>query len=352
MARAPAEIVLDGILRIAFNLLAWPTATPAGYLAELVTGGLEVTAPDGSRLLCAAGPGAVPIPPGGAAPYDAALLDLLGDPAHLGELRRRGLVTDATMVAAIHVDHRLPAERELARRCELWRVIAATDGDHLSIPAAETQQRGRDAQDARGMQHPRGRRDARWVQAPAPTLPRPWRTLVLGGARCGKSAEAERRLAAEPEVTYVAAAGAARGDDPDWLARVAAHQARRPRWWRTVETTDIAGVLRANTGAVLIDSIGTWLAAVLDETGAWHQPPGDPQVASHLAARISELVCAWRDARGYIVAVSEEAGSGVVPGTRSGRMFRDELGDLNQLLATESEEAVLVVAGSVLSLPG
>jgi adenosylcobinamide kinase/adenosylcobinamide-phosphate guanylyltransferase len=351
VARAPAEIVLDGILRIAFPLLAPSAATPAGYVTELVTGGLEVTAPDGGRLLCAAGPGTVPLPPPGAAPYDAALLDLLGDPAQLGGLRRRGLVTDATTVAVIHVDHRLPAERELARRCGLWRAIAATDGDHLSVPAAETRC-GQNVQDARGTPHPAGRGTARWVRAPAPTLPRPWRTLVLGGARSGKSAEAERRLAAEPEVTYVAAAGPAGDDDPDWLARLAAHQARRPRWWRTVETTDIAGVLRADTGAVLIDSIGSWLAAVLDETGAWRQPSGDPQVASHLAERISQLVCAWRAARGYIVAVSEEAGSGVVPGTRSGRLFRDQLGGLNQLLAAESEEAVLVVAGRVLPLPG
>ncbi len=69
---------------------------------------------------------------------------------------------------------------------------------------------------------------------------------MLGGARSGKSAEAELRLAAEPEVTYVAAAGPAGGDDAEWAARVAAHQARRPRWWRTVETTDMAGVLRAS----------------------------------------------------------------------------------------------------------
>ena len=331
MARAPAEIVLDGILRVAFPLRA--QAPPATFAAEQVTGGLQITAPDGSRLLCSAGPGAVPLPPAGAGPYDIALLDLLGDPAQLGALRRQGLVTDTTSVAAIHVDHRLPSARELARRCGFWQVIAAADGTRIRT-------------------HPGQPRDLRRRSDVAPSVPRPWRTLVLGGARSGKSAEAELRLAAEPEVTYVAAAGPAVADDADWRARLAAHQDRRPRWWQTVETTDVAGVLRASTGSVLIDSVGTWLAAVLDEVGAWRHPAGDPVVTNRLAARISELARAWRDTRSCVVAVSEETGSGVVPAAASGRVFRDQLGSLNQLLAAQSEEAVLVVAGRALSLPG
>ncbi len=172
-----------------------------------------------------------------------------------------------------------------------------------------------------------------------------------------------------------------------------------------METTDLPGVLGGTdgrTGAVLIDSIGSWLTAVLDECGAWRLPPagslpgrslatgplpgrslatgplpgrslatgpmpggpppgqplpgsalaGDFLVAGRLADRIDELVAAWRDTRGHVIAVSEEAGSGVVPDTRSGRIFRDELGRLNQLLAGQSEEALLVVAGRLLSLPG
>ena len=90
--------------------------------------------------------------------------------------------------------------------------------------------------------------------------------LVLGGARSGKSERAELRLAGEPEVTYVAT-GNRGADDPDWAARVAAHRARRPAWWRTAETTDLAGLLATARGALLIDGIGTWLAAVLDECG-------------------------------------------------------------------------------------
>jgi len=173
--------------------------------------------------------------------------------------------------------------------------------------------------------------------------------LVLGGARSGKSARAELRLAGEPDVTYVAA-GAGRADDAEWAARVAAHRARRPAWWRTTETTDLAGVLAAARGALLIDGIGTWLAAVLGECGAW--AGGGDRWAARLAARTEELVRAWRQTRARVVAVSDEAGLGVVPGTRAGRLFRDELGRLNQALAAESEETELVIAGRALPLPG
>ena len=64
---------------------------------------------------------------------------------------------------------------------------------------------------------------------------------------------------------------------------------------------------------------------------------------------MDELVLSWRQAPARIVAVSDEAGSGVVPATRAGRLFRDRLGQLNQRLAAESEEVVLVVAGRILT---
>ena len=69
-----------------------------------------------------------------------------------------------------------------------------------------------------------------------------------------------------------------------------------------------------------------------------------------LAGRIAELIGAWRQTSAYVVAVSDETGLGVVPATPAGRLFRDELGRLNQALATESEEAELVVAGLVMPL--
>ena len=297
---------------------------PVPDLREGGTGGWDVTAADGGRLLYPAGPGAVPTPPEGSAPYDVVFLDLLGDPAQLGWLRARGLITAGTVTAVAFADHRVPSVRELARRCGFWGVRLAGDGE--TIAPVRSVPKDRD--------FPAGTR----------------RVLVLGGARSGKSERAELRLAGEPRVTY-AATGTGGTDDPDWAARVAAHRARRPAWWRTAETTDLAGLLRAGhgtaRGALLIDGIGAWLAAVLDECG-WDLRDG--AVRDTVAARTAELGGAWRQACGHVVAVSDETGLGVVPASAAGRLFRDELGRLNQALAAESEEAELVVAGRVLPL--
>ncbi len=282
-------------------------------------GGWDVTAPDGGRLLYPAGPGAVPAPPEGAAPYRVAFLDLLGDPAQLGWLRARGLITAGTVTAVACADHRVPSERELARRCGFWRAGLVRDGDAIDP----------DRSVINGLDLPAGTR----------------RVLVLGGARSGKSERAELRLAGEPDVTYVAT-GRLGADDPDWAARVAAHRARRPPWWRTAETTDLAGLLGTARGALLIDGIGSWLAAILDECG-WDDAAAARET---LAGRIAGLTGAWRQTRACVVAVSDETGMGVVPATPAGRLFRDELGRLNQALAAESEEAELIVAGRVLPL--
>jgi adenosylcobinamide kinase/adenosylcobinamide-phosphate guanylyltransferase len=284
-------------------------------------GGWDVTGPDGGRLLYPGGPGAVPEPPRDAAPYDIAFLDQLGDPAQLGWLRARGLITADTVTAVAFADHRVPSERELEQRCGFWQVRLAGDGE--TVTAARSAEK-------------RGFSD----------LARTRRVLVLGGARSGKSERAELRLAGEPDVTYVAA-GAGGAGDPEWAARVAAHRARRPAWWRTAETTDLAGVLATARGALLIDGIGGWLAAVLDECGAWENWDA---ARGTLAGRIARLIGAWQQTRACVVAVSDETGLGVVPATSAGRRFRDELGRLNQALAAESEEAELVVAGRILAL--
>jgi adenosylcobinamide kinase/adenosylcobinamide-phosphate guanylyltransferase len=115
-----------------------------------------------------------------------------------------------------------------------------------------------------------------------------------------------------------------------------------------METTDLPGVLASARGAVLIDGIGTWLAAELDDCGGWDGPAG----RDRLAARTAALIAAWRQTRARVVAVSDETGLGVVPGTAAGRLFRDELGRLNQALAAESEETELVMAGRPVLLAG
>jgi adenosylcobinamide kinase/adenosylcobinamide-phosphate guanylyltransferase len=159
-------------------------------------------------------------------------------------------------------------------------------------------------------------------------------TLVLGGARSGKSAVAER-LAARPggPVTYLATAAADPGDD-DLARRIAAHRARRPPSWTTNEVgADLPAVLRATPGTVLVDALGTWVAAAAD-----------------FAVAGSALCTALVERDGDAVVVSDEVGLGVHPATEVGRRFRDVLGELNQAVAAVADEVLLVVAGRVLAL--
>jgi adenosylcobinamide kinase/adenosylcobinamide-phosphate guanylyltransferase len=173
------------------------------------------------------------------------------------------------------------------------------------------------------------------------------RILVLGGSRSGKSGYAESLLAEAAEVDYVATA-AGRAGDEEWMRRIAAHRARRPANWRTVETGDLAAVLTADGPPALIDSITAWLARVMDETGYWSLPAGQSRGAHR--ERAEQLCSLWVGAERHVVAVSDEVGSGIVPEHESGRRFRDELGDLNQRLAAAADEVYLVVAGIPLRL--
>jgi adenosyl cobinamide kinase/adenosyl cobinamide phosphate guanylyltransferase len=158
-------------------------------------------------------------------------------------------------------------------------------------------------------------------------------TLVLGGARSGKSEVAERiaaRLA--PPITYLATLTP--GSDPDLAARIEAHRVRRPAGWRTVEAgAELPAVLRSVPGPVLLDGLGPWVAArpgMIVDTAAF---------------------CAALTGRGAdTVVVSEEVGLGVHPATEDGRRFRDALGELNQSVAAVADEVLLVVAGRMLRL--
>jgi adenosylcobinamide kinase/adenosylcobinamide-phosphate guanylyltransferase len=176
---------------------------------------------------------------------------------------------------------------------------------------------------------------------------RPMRTLVLGGARSGKSRHAQRLLADRPDVLYVAPGPVPDDSDPDWAARVAAHRRSRPATWTTRETTDVAGVLTEADRPVLVDCLATWLAAAMEAAGAWDAVDGDTEWERRLEAEVERLLASWRSATVPVVAVSNEVGSGVVPGTRSGALFRDALGRLNQRLAAETDDVRLVVAGRV-----
>lgn len=177
------------------------------------------------------------------------------------------------------------------------------------------------------------------------------RVLVTGGVRSGKSRRAESlllppHLPDDAPVVYLAA-GPQR-DDADWAARVAAHRYRRPASWSTIESTDAASALaQAGSRPVLLDCLGTWLTAQLDELEAWEAP--ESAWGADLDQRVEALESAWRTAD-HVIAVTNEVGWGVVPAHRSGRLFADRLGLLNQRLADSADRVELVVAGQVLTI--
>ncbi|WP_338595265.1 bifunctional adenosylcobinamide kinase/adenosylcobinamide-phosphate guanylyltransferase [Saccharopolyspora sp. SCSIO 74807] len=177
------------------------------------------------------------------------------------------------------------------------------------------------------------------------------RTLVLGGARSGKSAHAEGLVAAE-DVSYLATS---RQDpsDAEWTERIAAHVARRPAAWRTVEAGDpevLVQALRTATEhgpTLLVDDLATWLTGVLDDASAWDR---DPAAMRAVDAHCDALAAAVVECAARLVLVSAEVGLGIVPATRSGRLFRDRLGALNARLAEDCDAVLLLVAGVPLTL--
>ncbi|MFI9505482.1 bifunctional adenosylcobinamide kinase/adenosylcobinamide-phosphate guanylyltransferase [Nocardia sp. NPDC052566] len=170
------------------------------------------------------------------------------------------------------------------------------------------------------------------------------RTLVLGGARSGKSAFAEK-LAIESggPVRYLATA-VLDPADTDFAERIAGHRARRPADWTVVESADPAKVLTEPAPITLIDDIGTWLTARIDDRDAWDLPRGT------ITPDADALVAAVTAYRHPLVIVTPEVGMGIIPATRSGRLFRDEIGALNQRLAQACDTAYLLVAGLPLRL--
>jgi adenosyl cobinamide kinase/adenosyl cobinamide phosphate guanylyltransferase len=181
----------------------------------------------------------------------------------------------------------------------------------------------------------------------APDLPAVRRTLVLGGTRSGKSGYAEDLLPAGAPVRYLATARVDPGDR-EWSARISAHRDRRPPAWTTEESPDLPAALAGATAgeSLLVDDLATWLTGQLDDAGAWESERPGPV----FDGRVDALVDAVRRCPARLVLVSAEVGLGVVPATRSGRLFRDELGALNANLARVCDTVVLLVAGIPLTL--
>ncbi|HUI94185.1 MAG TPA: bifunctional adenosylcobinamide kinase/adenosylcobinamide-phosphate guanylyltransferase [Xanthobacteraceae bacterium] len=158
-------------------------------------------------------------------------------------------------------------------------------------------------------------------------------TLILGGARSGKSRHAESLVTAQPPPwLYVATAEA--GDD-EMAARVAAHRARRGPEWRTVEAPrDLPGAIAAAPvgNAVLVDCLTLWLSNLM---------LGEADVIAE-ALRLDEVLA---QTKVPIVLVSNEVGAGIVPDNALARSFRDAQGRLNQQVAARAHRVVLMVAG-------
>ena len=260
----------------------------------------DVQGPDGARVLYATDTGPLPDAAVQAvrdARFDIALieetfgdhlshdgdhLDLHTFPEQLRRLTEVGALTAASDVIAVHLSHHNPPTAQLSQRLAAWNARVVSDGTTISTTTSGPSGSARQ--------------------------PRPHRTLVLGGARSGKSRHAESLLASASRVTYLATAHPQPGDE-EWQGRVAAHQARRPAHWVTVETTDVAdALLKAKAGdSLLIDCMTLWLTQVMDDSDAWS---GD---MSGVDKQVEQLLDAWRMTAARVVAVSNEVGQGVVP---------------------------------------
>jgi adenosylcobinamide kinase / adenosylcobinamide-phosphate guanylyltransferase len=158
-------------------------------------------------------------------------------------------------------------------------------------------------------------------------------TLVLGGARSGKSRHAEALLTALPQPWFYIATGEPR--DNEMAARIAEHRARRGAQWQTIEAPrDLAAALAAVPAgaAVLIDCLTLWLSNVM-------------LAGADVEAEAGRFEHALVGRTGAVVLVANEVGLGIVPENALARRFRDAAGRLNQRLASVADRVVLLVAG-------
>jgi adenosylcobinamide kinase / adenosylcobinamide-phosphate guanylyltransferase len=171
-------------------------------------------------------------------------------------------------------------------------------------------------------------------------------TFLLGGARSGKSTLAVRMAERQQlPVTYMATA---EPFDDDLRARVERHRAERPPHWSTVECpVELPEAVNAvpDDQFLIIDCLTVWLANLFV-----HLDISDLLDVGALAERGRTFVAALEARRGPTVVVSNEVGMGVHPDSALGRVYRDELGRLNQLVADVAHTTLLLVAGKALRL--
>jgi adenosylcobinamide kinase/adenosylcobinamide-phosphate guanylyltransferase len=174
-------------------------------------------------------------------------------------------------------------------------------------------------------------------------------TLVLGGARSGKSRYAQSLAAAAggPVLFVATAAPVTPDDDREMAARIARHRADRPRHWKTLEAPlDVVPAVRAAEAVVLVDCVTLWISNLLYQHRGLERELREKKILDDVRA----LAEALRERE--TIVVSNEVGEGIVPETPLAREFRDLQGQANQILAREASRVVLLIAGIPMTLKG
>ncbi|TDB39854.1 MAG: bifunctional adenosylcobinamide kinase/adenosylcobinamide-phosphate guanylyltransferase [Actinobacteria bacterium] len=171
--------------------------------------------------------------------------------------------------------------------------------------------------------------------------------VLTGGARSGKSGAAARLAAERGRHVVVAVAGVAAGDE-EMAARIARHRRERPVDWATCEVIGRApdewlGSVQASD-VLLLDCLGTLVTDLL--WGAGSEPATEADADKTVRALIDALIAR----EGDTIIVTNEVGSGVVPVSRAGRLFRDVLGRANARLVSAADAAYLVVCGRCIDI--
>ena len=170
-------------------------------------------------------------------------------------------------------------------------------------------------------------------------------TLVLGGVRAGKSTYAQRLASGGERVLFVATAEAG---DEDMQARIQAHRESRPAHWDTIEEpVDLVGALTPllhRYDTVLLDCMTLWVSNLLLRDRATDSPRRE------VLSEVQGLLELYRGGNASWIVVSNEVGLGVVPPTELGRVYADELGRVNQLMAAEADDVYFMAAGLPLEL--
>lgn len=172
-------------------------------------------------------------------------------------------------------------------------------------------------------------------------------TLILGGARSGKSRFAQELAARlKKRVLFVATCEPL---DEEMSARIKAHQKSRPRNWKTLETpTDITEAMRGKIGDAEVIIIDCMTLLVSNLMGT--EEPDWESLEKKVTGELDKLVAFTRTSKAHFIIVSNEVGLGLVPPYRAGRVYRDALGMANQMLASNADEVYFMVAGIPIQL--